>query len=181
MNAPGGNNVSTAEHTFSLLLCAAQKIPQADAMLRGGKWDRKNLEGVELYNKTLGILGMGRIGSELAGGRSFSACACWLMTPTFPCPAHASAGGANRRVGRYPDEGGLHYLAYAAERGNHHLSMPPPGEIEHGIRVLNCARGGIIDEVRSPQFKCGHVAGAALDVFETEPPPADLPLSEHPS
>src|SRR5205085_863023 len=66
MNAPSGNTISTAEHTFSLLLCVARKIPQADAMLRGGKWDRKNLEGVELFNKTLGIVGMGRIGSELS-------------------------------------------------------------------------------------------------------------------
>src|SRR5207247_1561981 len=66
MNAPGGNTISTAEHAFSLLLCAARKIPQADALLRGGKWDRKNLEGVELFNKTLGIVGMGRIGSELS-------------------------------------------------------------------------------------------------------------------
>src|SRR5437762_9772755 len=66
MNAPGGNTISTAEHAFSLLLCVARKIPQADALLRAGKWDRKNLEGVELFNKTLGIIGMGRIGSELS-------------------------------------------------------------------------------------------------------------------
>ncbi|MEY2540658.1 MAG: D-3-phosphoglycerate dehydrogenase / 2-oxoglutarate reductase, partial [Verrucomicrobiota bacterium] len=66
MNAPGGNTVSTAEHAFSLLLCVARKIPQADATLRRGNWDRKNLEGVELYNKTLGVIGMGRIGSELS-------------------------------------------------------------------------------------------------------------------
>src|SRR4030088_2993398 len=65
MNTPGGNTISTSEHAFSLLLCAARKIPQADALLRGGKWDRKNLEGVELFNKTLGVIGMGRIGSEL--------------------------------------------------------------------------------------------------------------------
>src|SRR5216683_7951479 len=66
LNAPGGNTVSAAEHAFSLLLSVARKIPQADATLRAGKWDRKNLEGVELYNKTLGVIGMGRIGSELS-------------------------------------------------------------------------------------------------------------------
>src|SRR5437016_5168571 len=66
LNAPGGNTISTAEHAFSLLLCAARKIPQADAAVRGGKWDRKNLEGVELYNKTLGVIGMGRIGNDLS-------------------------------------------------------------------------------------------------------------------
>src|SRR5260370_15998868 len=66
LNAPGGNTVSTAEHTFSLLLCVARKIPQADASLRGKKRSRKDFEGVELYNKTLGVIGMGRIGSELS-------------------------------------------------------------------------------------------------------------------
>jgi len=66
LNAPGGNTVSTAEHAFSLLLCVARKIPQADASLRAKKWSRKDFEGVELYNKTLGVIGMGRIGSELS-------------------------------------------------------------------------------------------------------------------
>src|SRR5205809_7162065 len=66
LNAPGGNTVSTAEHAFSLLLCVARKIPQADASVRGKNWERKNFEGVELYNKILGVIGMGRIGSELA-------------------------------------------------------------------------------------------------------------------
>ncbi len=66
MNTPGGNTISTAEHAFSLLMSIARSIPQADASVKAGKWDRKKYEGVELYNKTLGILGMGRIGTELA-------------------------------------------------------------------------------------------------------------------
>src|SRR4026208_1892852 len=66
LNAPGGNTISTAEHAFSLLLSAARKIPQADANVRSKNWDKKNFEGVELYNKTLGIIGMGRIGGELS-------------------------------------------------------------------------------------------------------------------
>jgi len=66
LNAPGGNTVSTAEHAFSLLLCVARKIPQADASLREKRWSRKDFEGVELYNKTLGVIGIGRIGSELS-------------------------------------------------------------------------------------------------------------------
>src|ERR1700680_3037883 len=65
LNGPGGNTVSTAEHAFSLLLSVARKIPPAEASIRAGKWDRKSFEGVELYNKTLGVIGMGRIGSEL--------------------------------------------------------------------------------------------------------------------
>src|SRR5262249_31726961 len=66
LNAPGGNTISTAEHAFSLLLCVARKIPQADASVRSQSWERKNFEGIELYNKTLGVIGMGRIGSELS-------------------------------------------------------------------------------------------------------------------
>ena len=66
LNAPGGNTISTAEHAFSLLLSVARKIPQADANVRSKNWDKKNFEGVELYNKTLGVIGMGRIGSELS-------------------------------------------------------------------------------------------------------------------
>ena len=66
MNTPGGNTISTAEHAFSLLVSIARAIPQADASVKEGKWDRKRYEGVELYNKTLGILGMGRIGTEIA-------------------------------------------------------------------------------------------------------------------
>src|SRR5438046_8864585 len=66
LNATGGNTVSTAEHSFSWLLSVARKIPQADANIRDKRWDKKNFEGVELYNKTLGVIGMGRIGSELS-------------------------------------------------------------------------------------------------------------------
>src|SRR5919202_807597 len=66
LNAPGGNTISTAEHAFSLLLCVARKIPQADANVRSKAWEKKNFEGVELYNKILGVIGMGRIGSELS-------------------------------------------------------------------------------------------------------------------
>src|SRR5438034_3272541 len=66
LNAPGGNTISTTEHAFSLLLCVARKIPQADANVRSKHWDKKTFEGVELYNKTLGVIGMGRIGSELS-------------------------------------------------------------------------------------------------------------------
>ena len=66
MNTPGGNTISTAEHAFSLLVSIARAIPQADASVRAGKWDRQRYEGVELYNKTLGILGMGRVGTEIA-------------------------------------------------------------------------------------------------------------------
>ena len=99
MNAPGGNTVSTAEHAFSLLLSVARKIPQADAMVRTGKWERKNFEGVELYNKTLGIVGMGRIGSEL----SRRAIAFGLRVLAFdPYPSADACPHAAGRVGGGP-------------------------------------------------------------------------------
>src|SRR5215472_4888063 len=79
LNAPSGNTISTAEHAFSLLLSVARKIPQADANVRSKAWDKKNFEGVELYNKTLGVIGMGRIGSELSR-RAISSVCGWLLT-----------------------------------------------------------------------------------------------------
>ncbi len=97
LNAPGGNTISTAEHAFSLLLSVARKIPQADAVVRGGKWDRKNLEGVELYNKTLGVIGVGRIGSELA-----------RRAIAF------SAGGTCRGTGRSACNFRFHFVAHTA-------------------------------------------------------------------
>ena len=79
MNTPSGNTISTAELTFSMLMALARKIPQAHMSMKAGEWNRKAFQGVELYNKTLGILGMGRIGSEVARRPSLSACASWRM------------------------------------------------------------------------------------------------------
>src|SRR3954471_10411326 len=165
MNAPGGNTISTAEHAFSLLLCVARKIPQADALLRGGKWDRKNLEGVELFNKTLGIIGMGRIGSEL----SRRAIAFGMRVLAFD--PYLSATRARTLQVELVDE--LDDLLAAADFITLHTPLTPEthhlldatrlAKTKRGVRVINCARGGLIDEAALAEaLRSGQVAAAAL-------------------
>jgi D-3-phosphoglycerate dehydrogenase len=184
MNAPGGNTISTAEHAFSLLLCASRKIPQADALVRGGKWDRKNLEGVELFNKTLGVIGMGRIGSEL----SRRAIAFGMRVMAFD--PYLSATRARTLQVELVDE--LDNLLAGADfitlhtpltpQTHHLLDAPRLAKTKRGVRIINCARGGLVDETAlADALRSGHVAAAALDVFEAEPLPADSPLRDSPN
>src|SRR5512133_470259 len=184
LNAPGANTISTAEHTFSLLLCVARKIPAADAMIHGGSWDRKNLEGVELYNKTLGIIGMGRIGSEL--GRR--AIAFGMRVVAFdPYLSASRARSLQVELAEDLDELlpladfiSLHTPLTAETR--HILNAERLAKTKRGVRIINCARGGLIDEqALADAISSGHIAGAALDVFETEPLPPDSPLRKIPN
>ncbi len=184
LNAPGGNTVSTAEHAFSLLLSVARKIPQADANVRSKNWNKKDFEGVELYNKTLGIIGMGRIGSEL----SRRAIAFGMRVVAYD--PYLSATRARSLQVELVDE--LDDLLKSADFIS--LHTPLTAETRHildsgrlqktrrGVRIINCARGGLIDEAALVEaLQDRHVAGAALDVFETEPLPADSPLRSAPN
>jgi len=184
LNAPGGNTVSTAEHAFSLLLNAARKIPQADASLRAKKWSRKDFEGVELYNKTLGIIGMGRIGSEL----SRRAIAFGMRVVAYD--PYLSASRARSLQVELIEE--LDELLAVADFIS--LHTPLTNETRHlfdagrlsktrrGVRIINCARGGLIDETAlAAALQDRHVAAAALDVFEIEPLPEDSPLRDAPN
>jgi D-3-phosphoglycerate dehydrogenase len=184
MNAPGGNTISTAEHAFSLLLSVARKIPQADATVRSKSWDRKKLQGVELYNKTLGIIGVGRIGSEL----SRRAIAFGMRVVAFD--PYLSAARARSLQVELVDE--IDDLLATADFISFHT--PLTNETRHlvdgarlhktkrGVRMINCARGGLIDETALIEaLQSGQVAAAALDVFETEPLPDDSPLRSAPN
>jgi len=184
LNAPGGNTISTAEHAFSLLLAMARKIPQADANVRNKNWDKKNFEGVELYNKTLGVIGMGRIGSEL----SRRAIAFGMRVVAYD--PYLSVTRARRLQVELVDE--LDDLLASADFIS--LHTPLTAETRHifdaaqlrktkrGVRIINCARGGLIDEGALAQaLQDGYVAGAALDVFEIEPLPSDSPLRSAPN
>lgn len=179
MNTPGGNTVSTAEHAFSLLMSIARNIPQADASVKAGKWDRKKYEGVELYNKTLGILGMGRIGTEVAR----RAIAFGMRVLAYD-PYLSMSRARSLQVELIEEVDAL--LPHADFLTMH---MPLTDETRHmldarrialckkGVRVVNCARGGLIDEAALGEaLKSGQVAAAALDVYEVEPPPAGFPL-----
>ena len=184
MNTPGGNTISTAEHAFSLLMSIARSIPQADASVKSGKWDRKKYEGVELYNKTLGILGMGRIGTELAR----RAIAFGMRVVAYD-PYLSVSRARSLQVELVED---LDALVPQADFITMH--MPLTDETRHmldarrlalckkGVRVVNCARGGLIDEAALGEaLKSGQVAAAALDVYEVEPPPAEFALRSLPN
>ena len=184
LNAPGGNTISTAEHAFSLVLAVARKIPQADANVRSKKWDKKHFEGVELYNKILGVIGMGRIGSEL----SRRAIAFGMRVVAYD--PYLSVTRARSLQVELLDE--LDDLLTSADFIS--LHTPLTAETRHvldeerlrktrrGVRIINCARGGLIDETALVQaLQDGHVAGAALDVFEVEPLPSDSSLRSAPN
>jgi D-3-phosphoglycerate dehydrogenase len=179
MNTPGGNTISTAEHAFSLLLSVARKIPQAHASLQAGKWDRKQFQGTELYNKTLGIIGMGRIGSEL----SRRAIAFGMRVLAYD-PYLSSSRARSLQVELIEDLEELLPLAdfltlhtpLTAET-RHLLNAARLAKTKRGVRLINCARGGLIDEAALMEsLGNDQVASAALDVFEKEPLPADSPL-----
>src|SRR6476659_2866220 len=179
MNTPGGNTISTAEHAFSLLLSVARKIPQAHSNLQSGKWDRKQFEGTELYNKTLGIIGMGRIGSEL----SRRAIAFGMRVLAYD--PYLSASRARSLQVELVEE--LDELLPLADFLTLHTPLTPEThhllnavrltKTKRGVRLINCARGGLIDETALVEaLSSGQVGGAALDVFEKEPLPPDSPL-----
>lgn len=179
MNTPGGNTISTAELTFSMLMALARKIPQAHMSMKEGKWSRKDFQGTELYNKTLGVLGMGRIGSEVAKRAQAFGMKVLAYDP-FLSLARAKALGVDLRehvgdIYAVADFITVHMPATEETKGM--IDAAAFAKMKKGVRVLNCARGGIIKEADLlAAMQSGHVAGAGLDVYETEPPPADFPL-----
>ena len=184
LNAPGGNTISTAEHAFSLLLCVARKIPQADANVRAKSWDKKSFEGVELYNKTLGVIGMGRIGSEL----SRRAIAFGMRVLAYdPYLSATRARSLQVELVNELDDllSGADFISLHTPltlETRHILDAERLAKTKRSVRIINCARGGLIDEAALAQaLQQRDVAGAALDVFEIEPLPADSPLRSAPN
>jgi D-3-phosphoglycerate dehydrogenase len=184
MNTPGGNTVSTAEHAFSLLVSIARNIPQADASVKAGKWDRKSFEGVELHGKTIGIFGMGRIGTEVA--RRVIA---FGMRPVAYDPYLSPSRARSLQVELLDDLDEVlaqsdfvtMHMPLTAET-RHLINADRIAKMKRGARIVNCARGGLIDEqALFEALKSGQIASAALDVYETEPPPADFPLRTLPN
>jgi D-3-phosphoglycerate dehydrogenase / 2-oxoglutarate reductase len=183
MNTPGGNTVSTAELTFSMLMAMARKIPQAHASMKAGEWNRKTFQGIELYRKSLGILGMGRIGSEVAK----RAIAFGMQVLAFdPYLTHSRAKALQVELAENLDD-----LLPRADFITVHMPLSDEtrgmldgaafAKMKKGVRLLNCARGGIIRETDLiAAIQNGQVAGAALDVYETEPLPQDSPLRAMP-
>lgn len=172
INAPEGNTISAAEHTVALITAMARNIFEANASMKKGEWNRKQFLGVELNRKVLGIIGLGRIGSEVA--RRCRAMGMNIIAyDPYISSEQAEKIGAKmvplEEVYRLSDFITLHLPLNNATYhliGEEQLAM-----MKQGVRIINCARGGLINEEALCQaLESGHVAGAALDVFEMEPP-----------
>ncbi len=178
MNAPDGNTMTTAEQTVALLLALARSVPQANASLRAGMWERKKFVGVELRGKTLGVVGLGRIGRVVASRAQGFEMRVLAFDP-FLAPEQLANMGVDlatlQEVCAQADFLTVHTPLTAETRGiigAEELALMKPT-----ARIINCARGGLVDErALHAALVEGRIAGAALDVFEQEPPPADHPL-----
>ena len=178
MNTPGGNTITTAELTFTMLLSLARKVPQAHATMVDGKWDRKLFQGVELAGKTLGVLGMGRIGTEVAK-RALAFGMRVVAYDPYLTEDRAKAIGAEfapelDHVYREADFITVH-MPVTPETKNM-LNASAFSKMKPGVKIVNCARGEIIAESDLiAALEMNKVGGAALDVFAVEPLPADHP------
>lgn len=175
MNAPDGNTITTAEHTIALLISLARSIPQANSSLKAGRWERKKFIGVELQGKTLGIVGLGRIGRVVAS----RARALGMQIVAYD-PFIATEQARDLEIELIPLEDvyaradflTVHTPLTAETRGL--IDRDVLSKMKHGARLINCARGGLVDEdALYEALTSGSIAGAALDVFSEEPPPSD--------
>lgn len=180
MNTPGANTIATAEHTITMLLALCRQAPQAYVKLKQGQWDRKNFTGTQLYRKTIGIIGMGRIGMRVA-----AYCQSFGMTVLTYDPYLSDEAAQELRVKCVT----LPELLAEADFIALHAALTPNTEqiinaeavaqMKDGVRIVNTARGALIDqEALIDGLRSGKIAGAALDVFTEEPLPADNPLLE---
>jgi D-3-phosphoglycerate dehydrogenase len=182
MNTPAGNTITTAELTFTMLLNLARKVPQAYASMVAGKWDRKLYQGVELAEKTLGVLGMGRIGGEVAK-RAVAFGMRVLAYDPFLTEARAKSLGVEL-VGEldavYRDADFITVHMPVTEQTKGMLNAAAFAKMKPKVCIVNCARGEIIVENDLlAALESGKVAAAALDVFIEEPLPADHPFRKH--
>ena len=171
MNTPFGNSITTAEHAISLMLALARQIPEADASTRAGKWEKNKFMGVEIFGKTLGVIGCGNIGSIVADR------ALGLKMKVIAYDPFLSADRANDLgvekvelddLFKRADFITLH--APLTDKTRNVVNADAIKAMKKGVRIINCARGGLVDEAALYEaLKNGHVAGAAFDVFVTEP------------
>ncbi|MDD5634379.1 MAG: phosphoglycerate dehydrogenase [Candidatus Omnitrophica bacterium] len=179
MNAPAGNTISTAEHAFSLMLSLARSIPQSSQSVKQGKWDRKKFMGVELYGKTLGIIGMGRIGTEFAKRALSFGMKIMAYDPFLSEEKAKTINVESVKLDALLAEADFITIhTPLTEETKHLLDEKAFKKMKKGVRIINAARGGIIDEqALAENIKSGKVAGAALDVYETKAkPPVDSPV-----
>lgn len=178
MNTPGGNTTSTAEHSIAMMLSLARKIPQAAASMKAGQWDKKSFMGVEFYGKTLGVLGLGRIGQEVVRRMKAFGMNVVGYDPFVSTERMQQLGVEPLNV----DD-----ICRRADMITIHTPLSPETKnlinadrlslMKKTVLLVNCARGGIVDEpALADALKAKKIAGAALDVFDSEPIPGDHPL-----
>jgi len=172
MNTPGGNTITTAEHTIALMFALARQIPQATASMKQGKWEKKRFMGVELFKKTIGIVGIGNIGKHVAR-RALSLGMIVIGYDPYLSDENAKEMGIEKvdltTLFKRSDFITIH-TPITSETKNL-ISTKTIQLMKDGVRIINCARGGIVNEAELYEaLKSGKVAGAALDVFEKEPP-----------
>lgn len=184
MNAPDGNTIATAEHAFGLMLALARHIPQADASMRAGQWDRKTFMGTQLYGKTLGIIGFGRVGRAMAQRAQAFGMTEVAYDPFVPehlalhlgIPLVPSLDDIFARA----DIITLH--AVVTDETREVINAANIAKMKDGVLLVNAARGSLINDADlAAALQSGKVAGAALDVYASEPPAADNPLLHLPN
>jgi D-3-phosphoglycerate dehydrogenase / 2-oxoglutarate reductase len=171
MNTPFGNAITTAEHSISMMMALARQIPEANASTHAGKWEKNRFMGVELYNKTLGVVGCGNIGSIVAD-RALGLKMKVIAFDPFLSPERAREIGVEKvellDLLTRSDFITLH--TPLTEKTRNIIGAAALARCKKGVRIINCARGGLVDEEALYEaLKSKHVAGAALDVFEVEP------------
>ncbi len=182
VNAPTGNIIAAAEHTLALLMALARRVPHAHMSMVQGEWDRKRFLGVEIREKTLGLIGLGRVASEVARRVQGLEMRVLAYDP-YVSENHARKVGATLlpldEVLAQADFLSLHLPLTPETR--HFLNRERIARMKQGAYIINTSRGGVIDEeALLDALDAGHLAGAGLDVFSTEPLPADHPLRRHP-
>ncbi len=183
MNTPDGNTISTAEHTFGLMLSLARHIPVSHGSMNEGRWDRKVYTGVELRGKTLGIVGFGRIGRAVAKRALAFEMNVITSDPYIPADVAADMGVTMLELPdlfKQADFITLHTVANDETR--HMINAETIASMKAGVRIINAARGALIDDdALAAALQSGQVAGAALDVYAQEPPPPENPLVHLPN
>ena len=182
MNTPFGNSITTAEHTIAMMLAVARQIPEANASTHAGKWEKSRFMGVEVFNKTLGVIGAGNIGGIVCD-RALGLRMKVIAYDPFLSEERAKTLGVTKvdldELLARADFVTLHVPL--TDKTRNILSRENLAKTKRGVRIVNCARGGLVDEAALlDALVAGHVAGAALDVFEVEPA-TDSPLFNHPN
>ncbi|RMH56996.1 MAG: hypothetical protein D6679_07665 [Candidatus Hydrogenedentota bacterium] len=178
MNTPGGSTSAVAELVLGMMLGLARRLPEADRTMKAGRWEKKSLQGTQLKDKTLGLIGLGRIGRTVAEyARAFG-----MTVIGYDPLVTEDIAGIERcdldRVFREADYLSLHVPL--TEETRHMVGTETLKKVKKGVRIINCARGGVVDEQALREaLDDGRVAGAAFDVYETEPP-GENSIASHP-